>query len=57
MALDQRLEEVHEGRIGALDGLVQAVLLLLAEKYGEKKNTAISRLLVQGVGELVELLA
>ena len=42
MSLDQRLEEVHQRRIGAAEHSLQAVLLLLVEKYGEKKKTAVS---------------
>ena len=56
MALDQRLEEVHEDRIGALDGLVQAVLLLLRREVRREEEHRQLAVVVQRVGELAELL-
>ena len=56
VALDQRLEEVHERRLGALDRAVQRVLLLIAGEVGGEEELRQVAALVQRVGELPELL-
>ena len=38
VVLDQQVEEVHEDRVGAVDGLVQAVLLLLGGEVGREEE-------------------
>ena len=45
------------GRVGALDRPVQAVLLLLRREVRREEEHGQLAVLVQGVGELVELLA
>ena len=57
VALDQRLEEVHERRVGALDSRPRPSFFSSVEKYGEKKKTCQLAVLAQRVGELAELLA
>ena len=56
VALDQRLQEVEDGWIGTLDGLVQAVLLLLRREVRREEEHGQLAVLVQGSRELVELL-
>ena len=55
--LDQQLEEVDGRLVGAGDRLVRPSFFSSVEKYGENRNTCSSRDVVEGVGELAELLA
>src|SRR5438093_2088658 len=57
MLLEQQLEEVHEDRLGALDRLVQPLLLLVAREVGREEERRQRAVLLHGVRELAELLA
>ena len=52
VALDQRLEEVHERRVGARDGPLQPVLLLLGREVRREEEHRQVAVVVQRVGEL-----
>src|SRR5579875_815450 len=56
VALDERLQEVHDERIGSLHGPAQPVLLLLRGEVRRKEEHGQLAVLVQRVGELAELL-
>src|SRR5207247_7525397 len=55
--LDHQLEEVEEGVVGAVEDLVQAVLLLVRGEEGREQEHLEVAVLGEGVRELAELLA
>src|ERR671919_564552 len=55
--LDQQLEEVQDHRVGARDGALQPVLLLLRGEVGREEEDLELARLVEGVGERAELVA
>src|ERR1700730_4488530 len=57
MTLDQRLQEVQERRLSALDRPPQTFLLLRRGEVGREEEDRQITVLVQRVGELVQLLA
>src|SRR3954454_7330951 len=55
--LEQELEEVHDVLVGAVDGLVQAVDLLLRGEVGREEERRQVAVAFDRVGDLAELLA